>query len=107
MVEVATNPLHGGKLTMSCSACHMHFRIQRIGPHVRVGAPSFCPQCGSHAGCSQDMDRDYWETLAGHYRVPVDVIKEVYDLWDPRTHTNFSDFMRELEAEAEATTAHA
>lgn len=48
---------------------------------------------------SIDLDQDYWEILGESYGYPADLIKQVYDSWDPREHRNFGDFVAELKEE--------
>lgn len=94
-------------LTIGCIApqCGIKVRIGRIIDHGRqkqpIGAFQFCPQCGGPASAFHDTESSYWDTLARSYKLPVSVIKLIYEEWDPTEHNNFSDFVAEMQASDE------
>lgn len=89
-------------LTLECASadCKVRMRISRIlNPSPRVGAFEFCPVCGSRAFAVHDTEESYWESLSKTYGPPPEVMKQVYDAWNPHEHYRFSDFFNELMAE--------
>jgi hypothetical protein len=47
-----------------------------------------------------DTEESYWDTLARAYSLPVDLIKLMYEEWDPNEHQRFSDFVKAMQTEA-------
>lgn len=95
------------RVTIKChdSVCGIMVRVYRIEPSTRIGAFKYCPVCGStRVSAYMSAEVDQWESLARDYNMPVEVIKEVYKLWEPQTHYRFADFVAELRAEMAAET---
>ena len=103
MSEVKLHLLTPPRLTLKChDRCAVVLRVYRIEPAVQVGAFQFCPMCGSN-NVSQymDADLDQWESLARDYELPIPVIRQLYEWWQPTHYRNFGDFIREVRSEVE------
>jgi hypothetical protein len=66
---------------------------------MQVGAFSYCPLCGSRALAMIDNDADYWETIAEAIELPIEVTRQLYDIWDRNKHQRFTDFVNEIKTE--------
>ena len=76
----------------------MVVRIQRVDPVTYDRAMTYCPICGSFAKATQVALDDYMEELARDYDLPIELMRKVYELWDPKEHPLFSDFYEELKS---------
>ncbi len=86
------------KLTVRCRNCGNAWRMQPLDPLNELSNPTYCVYCGASHGCAilPDPDRDYWEVLAAHFNLPLNILHETYRLWDPREYTRFGDFVEAL-----------
>lgn len=91
-------------LTLSClqKDCLTKLRIGRFiyRPTTRVGTLQFCPVCGGKAQAHTDTDETYWETLANSYDLPVQIIQQLYAIWDRNEYEKFYDFVQEMKKDA-------
>lgn len=90
-------------LTLGCSSsqCDTKVRIGRVLNTQRsIGPFRFCPVCGAPAHAHHDTEESYWEMLARSFKLPIDLVKMLYEEWDPNEHANFRTFVEEMQAEA-------
>jgi hypothetical protein len=90
------------RLTFSCAACGTVMRLEIIEPRTVRGSPVHCCLCGStRTGVWIDTALDVDEHLAELYKMPLELFREVYDLWahTPGSPRHLSDFVKELEEE--------
>jgi hypothetical protein len=95
------------RVTIQCleyATCGLMTRIYRVEPQPNgtiPGAFAYCPRCGTNnVQVGRSSDTDTWEAYARDYGLPVPVMQQLYRLWNPHTHTRFSDFVAELREEA-------
>src|SRR5258708_6935552 len=74
----------GIRLTMQCRSrsCRASYRIQRVGPIVRTGAPKYCPLCGLETIAENNIMQSYWENMAEHRKLPLSLMLQLYSIWD-------------------------
>lgn len=91
-------------LTLKCTNmdCFVRLRIGRILSQsgLQIGALKFCPVCGKRAFAATDNDNDYWESLAKHYGMTVEMIKMIHSVWEPQSDKKFSEHVAEMLKEA-------
>lgn len=91
------------RMTIDCGDCNTMTRVYRVEPATQIGSFKCCPVCTStNVKVYQSAATDHWESLARGYSVSVEVIKQVYDIWNPREYQRFGDFFAVLMAEAKA-----
>jgi peptide subunit release factor 1 (eRF1) len=85
--------------TIKCLSCDTIVRVYRVvsAPTTQIGTLQYCPVCASEAKVLKDDDLDYWEILAENYDMPIEIIKQLYEMWDSKVHPRFGDFVKDFE----------
>lgn len=89
---------------LSCKECGNRFTLYNNGV-LTTAPPSHCPFCGSQAVAAAEHTPDYWESLAvllgiQTHEAGVNLVKELYNMWDPTEHAKFPDFVDSIRKEA-------
>ena len=86
---------------VTCKECLLNTRVERLNPTVDTAMVKHCPMCGS-SNITVDMgfSKDYWYVMARAANlVPSEVtaqlVKDLYDIWDPRDQPKFIDFVHD------------
>lgn len=89
-----------------CNSCKMQWRVENITPYTIATRKFYCSSCGSsdvveHAS----IENDRWYSMARSFGLSngassVDLLKQMFDFWDPQEHLLFRDFVKELVDEA-------
>lgn len=81
-----------------------------LQPHTRknVVPVSWCPSCGNQTLGTRHTDVDYWYTLAEACGINqtergVELVKRLYDMWEPSIDSNFVDWAKGVLREHERT----
>lgn len=87
---------------ISCPTCHNQFRCEAIMVEL-AGHPRYCPYCGStNITLGIDQDKDFWYALTAELgfkptKPAVEMVQELYKLWNPGEHKRFGDFVKAFE----------
>lgn len=91
------------RITIDCNDCNTLTRVYRVEPITQIGAFKCCPVCTStHVQVYQSVATDHWESLARAYGMSIELVQQVYELWNPQEHQRFGDFVAVLKSEAKA-----
>lgn len=96
---------------IECTSCKMAFRVENLTPYMIATRKWFCPACGSesvHAKSNYEDDR--WYAMARSFSLnatkdTVQLLKDMYEIWDPAEFPLFKDFVTNMIREA-AETVH-
>ena len=91
---------------IECTSCNMAFRVENLTPYMMATRKWFCPACGSntiHAKSNYEDDR--WYAMAQSFNLnptqdTVQLLKDMYELWDPSEYNLFKDFVVSMITEA-------
>lgn len=97
---VKLNELAPSRTTIKClTACGTYSRVYRTEPSAAIGQFRYCPLCGSdNVFVYRSSDTDQWEAMSRDYELPIEVMKQLYDLWVPTQYHRFSDFVADFRA---------
>jgi len=86
---------------IACSDCKMCWRVENITVFTMGTLKLHCPACGSsNVKYSSDYANDRWYSMAATFGLArshnsVELLKGMWDLWDPKEHELFRDFVLE------------
>ena len=90
---------HEQPWVLDCSNCKMSFRVQNLTAYTMATRIAHCPGCGSDSVKeTSDYVNDRWYAMAKSFGLPssaqaVQLLKDMYDLWDPSEYKWFKDFV--------------
>lgn len=84
-------------MIIQCKSCHSTTRVQHEQPSAQAGSFMYCPLCSTdQVSVMQDLDGESeWFEYSRVLKIPVKLIKQLYELWSPQTGdpANFFDFV--------------
>lgn len=84
---------------IECSSCKMAFRVENLTPYTMATRKWFCLACGSQlVRAKTNYEDDRWYAMAQSFNLSstqdtVQLLKDMYELWDPSEHELFKDFV--------------
>lgn len=87
-------------ISISCENCRMIFRVENLTPLTTAKRTLHCSACGSKEVMVVELQSDdVWYNMAASFGLPqkvksVDLIKQLFEIWDPTTDSNFKDFVK-------------
>lgn len=80
----------------------MIFRVENVTPLTTSARTLYCPACGSvNITIVELQSDDQWYAMALSFGLPqraksVDLIKQLFEAWDPATDSSFKDFVSSI-----------
>lgn len=84
----------GKMLYLRCNGCSRTFSF--VGDNPLKDNISCCPSCGSNKIKMSSTQLNYWEELSKEFKVPTDLLKELFSLWNQQEFTSFYDFCKNM-----------
>lgn len=91
---------------LTCSSCSMAFRVENLTPYMMATRKWFCPACGSQSvKVRSNYEDDRWYAMAQSFSLDptqdtVQLLKDMYEIWDPSEFPLFKDFVTNMIREA-------
>lgn len=82
----------GKTLHLKCSGCSRTFTFTGNNPLKDI--ISYCPSCGSNDIKISKRELNYWEELSKETSVPIELLKEMFSLWDSTEYQSFQDYVK-------------